>query len=160
MKLYVIVLMIVLGFSLSNCSCNCGEEDIDLQVHMKYGYQDEVNTFEEYLRKDLVQAGTIDTAFTFTPAQKNAILAEANEIGFFDLPEEIESTVDFEQDPSPGEQMLRIKYEDWDHTVTWDSPVGKSENEQKIKQLSYFIINIILETPEYKALPPAEGGYL
>jgi hypothetical protein len=127
---------------------------------MKYGYNDEVNTFDEYLRKDLVQAGTIDTTFKFSAAQKNAILAEANEIGFFDLPEVIQSTVDFEQDPSPGEQMLRIKYEDWDHTVKWNSPVGASDNEQKIKQLSYFIINLILESPEYKALPKAEGGYL
>ena len=127
---------------------------------MKYGYADEVNTFDNYLKKDLVQAGTSDTTFAFTKEQKYAILNKANEVGFFDLPESIESTVNFEQEPSPGKQSLRIKYEKWDHTVVWDSPVGDSENEQKIKELSYFIINIIISSPEYKALPEPEGGYL
>lgn len=142
------------------CSCNCGEEDINLEVHLKYGYNDEVNTFENYLKKDLVQAGTADTTFSFTPSQKNAILAKANDIGFFDLPNKIDRTADFEQNPSPGEQYLKIKYEDWENEVTWFSPVGQSDNEQNIKELSYLIINFVIDSDEYKALPAAEGGYL
>lgn len=160
MKYFTIITILVLSFVVINCSCNCGQEDIDLMVHMKFEYKDEVNTFENYLKKDLVQDGVADTSFAFSIEQKHEILAVANEIGFFDLPEVIKSTADYEQEPTPGEQILRIKFEDWDHTVKWYYPMGKSENEQKIKKLSYFIMQIIIESPEYKALPKPTGGYL
>lgn len=160
MKFLSLITILFLSFMLINCSCNCGQEDIDLKVHLKYEYKDEVNTFENYLIKDLVQAGTADTTFSFSIEQKHAILEMANEVGFFDMPKEIKSTSDFEQDPAPGQQMLRIKFEKWDHTVVWSYPVGQSELEQKIKKLSYFIIGIIIDSPEYKGLPQATGGYL
>lgn len=127
---------------------------------MKFEYVDEVNTFENYLKKDLVQDGVADTTFRFSKEEKYAILSVANEVGFFDMPEKIKSTAGYEQEPSPGEQMLRIKFEDWDHTVKWSIPLGKSEQEINIKKLSYFIINIIINSPEYNALPKANGGYL
>lgn len=160
MKLFSIIVMMIMSFALANCNCNCGEEDIDLQIDLKYGYADEVNTFENYLKKDLVMDGTADTTFSFTVEQKNAILSMANEVSFFDMPEVIESTVNFEQNPSPGEQTLRIKFDKWDHTVKWNYPIGDSKLEQDIKKLSYFIINIVINSSEYEALPKAEGGYL
>ena len=159
MKLISFIVLLVMSLALVNCSCNCGQDDIDLNVHMKYGYADEVNTFENYFKKDLVMDGFADTTFSFTPSQKNAILDMANEVVFFEMPEVIESTADFEQNPSPGEQTLRIKFDKWDHTVKWRYPLGDSELEQNIKKLSYFIINIIIDSPEYKALPAPRGGY-
>lgn len=161
MKIITFALIAIwLSIGLVNCSCNCDQEEINLQVHLKYEYADEVNTFENYLKKDLVQAGVADTTFSFTKEQKYEILQLANEVGFFDMPNVIESTALYEQNPSPGHQLLRIKYEDWDHTVKWNVPMGKTELEQKIKKLSYFIINIVIDSPEYKALPKPEGGYL
>jgi hypothetical protein len=154
------IFIIILSFVLINCSCNCEEEDIDLKVNLKYEYADEVNTFENYLKKDLVQDGVADTTFAFTKEQKYQILNLANEVGFFEMPERIKSTVDYEQNPSPGEQMLRIKFDEWDHTVKWNVPLGDSEPEKNIKKLSYFIINIIIDSPEYNALPKPKGGYL
>jgi hypothetical protein len=159
-KYITAALLMLSSFIFVNCSCNCGQEDIDLKIHMKYGYADEVNTFENYFKKDLVMDGFADTTFSFTAEQKNAILSMANEVNFFDMPEVIESTVNYEQNPSPGQQMLRIKFDKWDHTVKWQPPIGDSKLEQDIKKLSYFIINIIINSPEYKALPAPSGGYL
>jgi len=159
-KITTAALVLFMSFILVNCSCNCGQEDIDLKIHMKYGYADEVKTFENYFKKDLVMGGFADTTFSFTAEQKNAILSLANEVNFFDMPEFIESTANYEQNPSPGQQMLRIKFDKWDHTVKWKPPVGNSKLEQDIKKLSYFIINIIINSPEYKALPAPRGGYL
>ena len=159
-KPFLLIISGIICFTLTNCNCNCDQEDIDLKVHMKFEYADEVNTFENYLKKDLVQDGVADTTFSFSKEEKYAILGVANDVGFFEMPEKIKSTVDYEQNPSPGEQMLRIKFEDWEHTVKWTVPLGKTELEQKIKKLSYFIINIIIDSPEYNALPKANGGYL
>lgn len=159
-RIISVIILLVLSFAMVNCSCNCDQEDIDLKVHMKYGYADEVNTFENSLKKDLVMDGSTDTTFSFTPEQKNAILNMANEVGFFDMPKEIKTTANYDQNPSPGPQSLRIKFDKWDHTVKWNYPIGESELEQDIKKLSYFIISIIVDSPEYKALPEARGGYL
>jgi len=159
-KFISIIVLFILSAVIISCSCNCGQEDIDLKVDLKYGYKDEVNTFENSLKKDLVMDGTADTTFAFNLEQKNAILEMANEVSFFDMPDTIKTTAKYEQNPSPGEQMLRIKFDKWDHTVIWEYPIGDSKLEQDIKKLSYFIINIVINSSEYEALPDAKGGYL
>jgi len=152
--------VLILSFLLTNCSCGCGNDITGLQVHFKYDYKNELNTFDNYLIKDLVLDGTADTTIFLTSEEKEIIAAAASETKFFSLPDTIKSGADFEQNPAPGPQMLRIKLGDLDKTVVWTIPYGNSPEEKRIRKMSGVIRKIILDTPEYKNLPPVKGGYL
>ena len=63
--------------------------------------------------------------------------------------------------PNPGEQVLRIKFQQKDKKIIWIYPLNEDNVEaNNLMKLKDFIISIIESKPEYKKLPPAKGGYL
>ena len=160
-KLYLLVTAILISFTLMNCSCSkCAKDYSDLHVHFKYDYKDELNTFEDYFVKDLVQDGITRTTLNFTDDEKESIVIMAEHVDFFNMPDTVYSTAEGEQEPLPGMQMLRLNLGDVDKTVYWTLPFGGSDDEQGLRKLSYHIRTLIIDKPEYKELPPAKGGYL
>ena len=133
-----------------------------VQIFFKYGFNNELNTFNNTYKKDLVLDGSITVTFWLTADEQNRILAKAKEIDFFTLPDTLEGDTTFVIiDPNPGYQTIRIKNENDDNTVQWIEPLNhNNSNFIKALELYNYIISIIEAKPEYKKLPPSRGGYL
>ena len=137
-----------------------------VKVHFRYGFMNELNTFEKYYQKDLVMDGVAVTEFWFTTEDQEEILAEAERYGFFELPDTIRirptgDSVAIRILPDPGHQFLRIYYEEQDHTVHWTYPLlDDTVHVPRLRGITDFLIQLIESNPAWQALPPVHGGYI
>jgi hypothetical protein len=158
----IFILPLLCLFLLSCQDSSIEPENQFVQIYFKYGFKNVLNTFENSYEKDLVLDGVIKVKFWFTAEEQNAILEKAIEDNYFSIPDTLQkdSTVVI-IDPSPGEQILRIKYQSKDKTTIWKYPLNEDNSQVKdLMKLTSFIISIIESKPEYKRLPPPRGGYL
>ena len=146
-KYFLFTISFFLLMLFNSCEESIVEPDTQfVQVFFKYGFNNELNTFNNTYKKDLVLDGSITVTFWLTTDEQNQILAKANEIDFFTLPDTLEgdSTL-MVIDPSPGYQIIRIKNENNDKTVNWVCPVNfRDSSVVKALELNDFIIFIIL----------------
>ena len=159
--LFTISLILLMLFN------SCEETTIEpepqfVQVFFKYGFFNELNTFNNTYKKDLVLDGSVTVTFWLTADEQNRIISKANEIDFFTLPDTLEGdTTLMVIDPNPGYQTIRIKNENNDKTVNWIYPLNYNDSSVvKALELYDFMISIIEAKPEYKKLPPSRGSYL
>ena len=159
--LFTISLLLLLLFN------SCKETTVEpepqfVQVFFKYGFFNELNTFNNTYKKDLVLDGSVTVTFWLTADEQNRIISKTNEIDFFTLPDTLEGdTTLMVIDPNPGYQTIRIKNENNDKTVNWIYPLNYSDSSVvKALELYDFMISIIEAKPEYKKLPPSRGSYL
>ena len=160
LKFFLFLLSVVI---LSSCYDPVVQPDNQfVQIFFKYGFRNELNTFENTYQKDLVQDGTIKITFWLTTEEQNRILQKVNEINFFSFPDEFGPDSSFiSLAPDPGPQKLSIKYNGRDKTVIWYYPLNYSDPDAvSLKEINNLIISIIESKPEYKKLPPANGGYI
>ena len=167
MNKVMIVLLLMLFFSISACKTNVIESDIQsdsqlVQIYFKYSFKNKLDTFEKTYQKDLIRDGVIKVFFWLTIEEQNKILQKVNETKFFDLPEYFPRVSNPRIRPDAGEQVLRIRYLQQDKTIKWFSfPLDEDNLELNlVKELAAFIQIIIENKPEYKKLPPSNGGYL
>jgi len=141
-------------------------EEQFVQIYLKYGFKNELNTFENTYQKDLVLDGAIQVTFWLTETEQTSILEKAIEFNFFSLPDTLEYTsqndsIAVSLEPNPGVQILRIQYQSKDKTTTWTYPLNPDDSQvTDLMALNNYIISVIESKPEYKKLPPAKGGYL
>ncbi len=165
MKIKNIFILFLLCFIFVSCSDSIIEpEEQFVQIHFKYDFRNELNTFENTYQKDLILDGIIKVPFWLTAEEQNKILNKANEVDYFSMPDTFQYSSDDSTvvaiDPNPGEQILRIKFEEKDKTTIWIFYI--SENDPQLNaliELRKFIISTLESKPEYKILPPARGGY-
>lgn len=134
-----------------------------VNILFKYDFKNELDTFNNTYQKDLVLDGLIKIDFWLTTDEQNQIIEKANQLNFFLLPDTILADAPVQITPNPG-QFLRIKTETEDHSILWNIILEEFQTEQyedflKVEQLAEFIRLIIESKPEYKKLPPANGGY-
>lgn len=130
-------------------------------VHFHYHFRNELNTFDKTYQKDLVMDGVTSTEFWFTTEEQGELLAQAEIQHFYQFPDTIKSEAGVTNDPDPGRQFLRIKHEEWDHTVSWYYPLPEDHGYvPDLRALRDFLIELIESKPAYKSLPPARGGYI
>jgi len=137
------------------------EPDVQfVQIDYKYNFKDELNTFQNYYQKDLVIDGTIRTEFWLTKEEQNLILEKANETNFFSLPDSMLNRSPVEISPNPL-QFLRIKNGQMEKIVVWNYtlPAYQLPGYRKLLELAEVIRIIVESKPEYKGLPPCNGGY-
>lgn len=131
-----------------------------VQIYIKWGSYDELNTFEETLVKDLIP-GTVKIPFWLTKREQEIILTTAERVYFFSYPDTVKSLLGVSISPDHGSQVLRIKAGDKDKMIIWHEPVDRQlfKYYPLLKELQNLIINIVKSKPEYKTLPPTKGGY-
>jgi hypothetical protein len=163
-SVYLVLTIFLAAAGSCSKSSNVVEPVRDIQnvkVHLQYGFADELDTFRQTFQKDLVMDGTIRSPFWLTSGEQDAILQKAMEIGFFSFPDSIQKEKGVHLSPDPSPDMLRIQYQGQDQTVVWFYPPDPNEVRVKpLLELQDLIVKIIQAKPEYKALPPANGGYL
>ncbi len=137
-----------------------------VQIYFKYSFKNELNTFENTYKKDLVLDGVIEVKFWLTDEEQNSIFEKAEEFNYFSLPDTFKYISQYDSisvsiEPNSGDQILRIKYKLKDKTTIWTYPLNEHNSQVRdLMKLNSFIISIIESKPEYKKLPPARGGYI
>jgi hypothetical protein len=161
----IFLVLLITGLIFSSCQDSFVEpEDQFVQIFLKYGFKNKLNTFENTFQKDLVRDGVIKVKFWLTAAEQNKILEKANSVYYFSMPDTFKNvspdSIEVHFNPNPGEQTLRIKYQSNDKTTIWTYPLLENNKQlDDLMELRQFIIGIIESKPEYKNLPPANGGY-
>jgi len=164
---HFIALLILLLLSVGLLSCNnllSGPEEQVINIHYKYDFRDEVNTFNHTLTKDLYSKGTITIDYYFSHQEQGKIIEKALDINFFNLPDSLIWTevdlIKCQLEPDPGIQYLRIRYNNQDKTVYWYLINSIPGEYKKLKELTSVIRNIIETNYRYKLLPDREGGMI
>ncbi|MBN2424534.1 MAG: hypothetical protein JXR46_13955 [Calditrichaceae bacterium] len=165
MKRVIFVLLLPFYLLLSCQNSSLEPEEQFVQIYLKYNYNNVLNTFDNTFQKDLVEDGVIKVKFLFTEEEQNKILKKANLLNFFLMPDtfihNFSDSIAASINPDPGEQILRIKYKSNDKSTLWTyPPLEDNAQFNNLLELRGFIITIIESKPEYKNLPPAEGGYI
>ncbi len=135
-----------------------------LKLHFRYGFGNELNTFEQTYTKDLVLDGSITVNFWLTTEEQQRIIEKMEEIDFVILPDTI-STISQEDslggtiEPNPGRQFILADYNNNRKEVSWFLPLPENNYASElILELEELIINIIHSKPEYQKLPEPRGG--
>lgn len=139
-----------------------------VQLYFKYGFKNELNTFENTFQKDLIMDGVIKVSFWLTDEEQNSILEQANLIDYFSMPDTFkyvpQDSITYSISPDPGEQVLRIKYKMNDKTTiyTYPFPIITQDDTRfnNLKELRQHIVRIIESKLLYKLLPEPRGAYL
>lgn len=134
-----------------------------IKIHYKYNFKDEVNTFDLYVKKDLIEKGVAEMDFWFDEEEQDSIISIAQEIKFFNFPDTLSKGSDslsMAFDPDPGIQFLRIQYLSRDKTVYWYIDNDFEIEKGKINRITKLIRTILSEDSEYQSLPEAKGYYL
>lgn len=156
----------LIGIIVLACTKSTIEPDPQfLKVYMHYDFRNEVNTFKNYLQKDLILDGVAQTGFLFSAEEQEKILEKVNSVNYFGFPDTIRYVPGLESmsvvvEPNPGEQFLRIKYHHQDKIVYWYYPLPDNEYARLLLELKDFIVETIESTSEYQSLPEARGGYM
>jgi hypothetical protein len=162
--------ILLIALFLFSCSENIVEQNFErkdaeqeIKILLKYGFKDEINTFEKTLTKDLVQNGLAKMNFWFQPNEQLQIMEKLEEINFWSLPEDTlkqnSDSVKIVMCPDPGLQSLRVNYNNLDKTVNWFLINDYPEEFERINILTNTILEIVNNDPEYQNLPPVKGGY-
>lgn len=161
MKYLKIILILFISLIFVSCNENSVEPNEQfVKILFKYNYKDELNTYDNYLVKDLVLDGLKKVKFYLTEEEQQKIKNKINETNFYSLPDTIIDNSPVEISPN-FQQYLRIKINDQEKEITWKyiTPEYQTESYKSIEELSNYIIQIIESKPEYKTLPPRNGGY-
>jgi len=166
-KHLLLPLLVLLSFCLILIGCSKTITAPDLQllkIHFYYGFGNELNTFEQTYTKDLVLDGYITVDFWLTEAEQERIKNKFGAVDFFSFPDTLiyqmgTNSIMVSIHPDPGWQFLRVADENRDKIVYWRYPIPEgNEFVPSLAELKKLIIDIIESKPEYKALPPANGG--
>lgn len=134
-----------------------------LQVLMHYGFNNEVDTFNGKLTKDLILDGIVTVDFSFTTEEQMQIEEAIILNDFFNLPDTIQyfsgDSIDVLIYPNPGMQYLRVNYDNQDRKVYWSYPLPDNDDAQAIMAIYNVIRNVVQSTAVYQDLPEPRGGY-
>jgi hypothetical protein len=81
--IYLTCFIIVLNFSCKENNLESQPEEQYVKILLKYNYKDELNTFDNYLIKDLVLNGQIKVNFWLTKEEQIKIQSMVCETNFF-----------------------------------------------------------------------------
>jgi len=167
MRRQIIFILLVFLVVFTNCSDNgqIGRKEADqiIKILYKYGFANEINTFNKTCTKDLVFAGTITMDYWFQLEEQDTIIKVLEEINFFNLPDTLSyqpvDTIAVTIEPDPGIQSLRINYNNQDKTVYWYILNSYPSEYERILRITTQLEEILESDSEYQSLPEPTGGY-
>lgn len=132
-----------------------------VKVYCKYGFRDEVDTFNGTYTKDLVVDGTITVPFLFSAPEQDSILLALAQADFFTMPDTLHPIPGLLIFPDAGPQILRVEYQGAIKSVVWFYLLDQTDpRNQAAIHLFQRIQQIVESTEVYSQLPPAVGGYI
>ena len=167
MKL-IIKIIIPLACTITFSSCLKSSKVNDTKfvlIDFKYGFNNELNTFNDTFIKNIADHGRIKIKLHFSNSEQDEIINKALRIGFFEMPDTLNiidqyfngsgnSTVEKE-----NIQSLRIKYKILDKNIVWKGILSYNNPETRgLTELTVLIRKIIESKPVYKTLPAMNSG--
>jgi len=166
----VLIFVIVQVFLFISCEKNSAIHEMktpDVQfvkLHFRYGFGNELNTYNMTFTKDLILDGYMTVDFWLTTEEQESIVNRLKDNDFVNLPDTIATytagdSIITQIIPSPGRQFIKAKFENFEKEVSFYFPLPEGNPASaKILNLYEFIINIIHNKPEYQRLPEPRGG--
>ena len=166
----LLILTFVQVFLFMACTNNMVEEEVRtpdeqfLKIDFRYGFGNELNTYDMTFTKDLVLDGYVTVDFWLTTEEQENIVGKLEENDFANLPDTIATysagdSIAIQIIPSPGRQFIKAKFDNIEKEVSFYFPLPEGNPASaKILDLYEFIINIIHNKPEYQQLPEPRGG--
>ena len=124
-----------------------------------------LDTVRGTFTKDMVLASPLTVPFRLDPAEAADVARRAAAIGFWSYPSHFvshgsgprfEPPAGFENSAS-----LTVVTDQGSKTVEWSGGYYANDSRaEALRGLEEYITRLVVSKPEYKLLPPAEGGYL
>ena len=156
MKL-IIKIIIPLACTITFSSCLKSSKVNDTKfvlIDFKYGFNNELNTFNDTFIKNIADHGRIKIKLRFSNSEQEEIINKALNINDQYLNGYSDSTVKKE-----NIQSLRIKYKNLDKKIIWKETLSYTNPETRgLTELTVLIRKIIESKPVYKSLPAMNSG--
>lgn len=137
-------------------------DDFDFSLQFGVGENNEINTFEGTVTKDLIADGTATTEITLTEEEMKAIYERMKEINVVETkeftPELVNGTMCNIEPHEDDEWKIIINGETITHSVSGSYCDPTDDTEQLVKLRNY-VFGIIRGKEAYQELPNTKGGY-
>lgn len=136
----------------------------DFDFSIKFGVQknNEINTFEGTVTKDLIADGTATTELILTEEEMKDVYVKMQEINIAETkefsPEPIDGTICVQEPYGEDEWEIIINGETITHLIPGKYCEPTNDAKQLI-ELRNYVFHIIKSKDEYKSLPESTGGY-
>lgn len=127
-------------------------------------HPDIFDTYEGYIRKDLIMDGTAETEYTPSDEVITAIYDKIVELELWDMPENMRAESKVIQPMTYME--IRFTADGKTYEILADTTVFhgmnrniEPEDADKVREFCLFMQKLMMETDEYKSLPESRGGY-
>lgn len=132
---------------------------IDFEFWIDPAQRNKLDTYTGSIQKDLVSKGTSSSAFSCEKNDLKAIYARMVELSIFELSGNI---INDSVQVSPNEIFtIRYRMNGKDFLLSGDSTTSMSDQKEAENLLAImeYLRDFMKGTPEYEAMPVADGGY-
>jgi hypothetical protein len=132
-----------------------------INIIFKYGVgaRNELNTFEGTYTKDMVMDNPITTRMILSQEELRQIQQKITEIDLFSFPDNFSINPSGEVTPQT-DYYIKVQNGSQIKEISWnDNSLIESNMQNSLDQFVSYLVGIIEQKPEYKALPAARGGY-
>ncbi len=133
-----------------------------VNVDFKFGVgaRNELDTFQGTFTKDLFIDGTVTARMILSETELKQIQQKLKENDFFNTPE----TFPLKEPITVPDMSYYLKVQDGTTVkeVSWNemNSVMDSSTSTRLSTIAGFLVDLIVQKPEYQKLPPANGYYL
>lgn len=136
--------------------------DFGFSIQFGFGKNNEINTFENTVTKDLISDGTATANVTLTDKEMNEIYKKMKEVNIVEMkkfiPEPIDGTICTQEPHEEDEWKITINGETITHSVSGAYCEPTNDANQLI-ELRNYVFSIIKSKEEYIELPASNGVY-
>lgn len=136
--------------------------DFGFSIQFGVGKNNEINTFEDTVTKDLITDGTAKADVTLTDREMDEIYEEMKEVNIVETkkftPEPKNGTICTQEPHEEDEWKITVNGETITHSVsgTYCEPTNDAK---QLIELRNYVFSIIRSKEEYIELPESKGGY-
>lgn len=132
--------------------------DFDFKVVFGIQKNNEINTYEETVTKDLIAAGTATIDFTFSSEEMTDIYEKMKKVKITETKQFIPSSNCSMEPYSEDEWQITINGQTFSHTIS-EQYCALTADAKEMIELREYIFALVNSKEEFKLLPEAEGGY-
>jgi len=160
----IVVITVLTTFLLANVQLQFRyvppRQNNDFNIQFKYGVteRNELNTFSNTYTKDMILDPPITIWLYLSDEEMNQIWQKMVDIDFFNCPDTL--AVSTGRIVTPQDDFyIKVQNGSVVKEVSWSTNSEVNAIEQNLAQLANLIKGIVEQRPEYRELPPPNGGY-
>lgn len=136
--------------------------DFGFSIQFGVGKNNEINTFEDTVTKDLITDGTAKATVTLTDKEMDEIYKKMKEVNIVEnktfIPEPINGTICTQEPHEEDEWKITINGEIITHSFS-ETYCDPTNDAKQLIELRNYVFSLIRSKEEYIGLPESKGGY-